>query len=278
MQVEFKFLPSFSQNEKFTFDQPIYHMHIPKCGGTTIDHIFAKLSKILNILKFERYTYIKNKKFFYNANKENINPFITGHLNYNFAKNLDNVFKFTILRDPKERVISQYKFKVFLEKKTPSEYTFKEYISKEFSQRRDNLITRHLTGLLGEKDNLSSQDKKIAIKNIKYFDSINIMDNWDFFVSDILTKFNLPSILYSRFQQHNYDFTFVPSSQDLDIINKYYEYDNEIYSYVKSLVGKMEINFNNKYNEKICIVSPLMNNHSQIYTKEEIKKLFSNHF
>ena len=24
MQVEFKFLPSFSQNEKFTFDQPIY--------------------------------------------------------------------------------------------------------------------------------------------------------------------------------------------------------------------------------------------------------------
>ena len=33
-------------------------MHIPKCGGTTIDHIFVKLS-ILKNYNFKRFKYSK---------------------------------------------------------------------------------------------------------------------------------------------------------------------------------------------------------------------------
>ena len=42
MKIDFKFVPS-KINNKDNLDKSIFFMHIPKCGGTTIDHIFVKL-------------------------------------------------------------------------------------------------------------------------------------------------------------------------------------------------------------------------------------------
>ena len=42
MKIDFKFVPS-KINTKNNLDKSIFFMHVPKCGGTTIYHIFVKL-------------------------------------------------------------------------------------------------------------------------------------------------------------------------------------------------------------------------------------------
>ena len=42
MKVNLQFVPS-KINSKNNLDKSIYFMHIPKSGGTTIDHIFLKI-------------------------------------------------------------------------------------------------------------------------------------------------------------------------------------------------------------------------------------------
>ena len=52
MKVNFQFVPS-KTNTKNYLDKSIYFMHIPKSGGTTIDHIFLKLFSILKNCQFK---------------------------------------------------------------------------------------------------------------------------------------------------------------------------------------------------------------------------------
>ena len=275
MQVNLKFLPSYYKSNNFILKNSIYFMHIPKCGGTTIDHIFAKLSSILQNFELQKYTYksIHNKKFFYDINLHKKNTFISGHLDFDFTKSSKNIFKCSIVRNPLDRVISHYKYSVFKKNLIPLKYTFEDFLKDEIDSDRDNLITRHFAGLLNEKKTITSSDKDIAIENAKNFDSINIMDNWDSFVSDILTKFHLPSILYSNFQQHNYNFNYNTTSKDMEFIQKFYHYDFEIYNYIKNNVKNSNFKINNQYNKKICIVSPYINLEEKLYDKNEIKKL-----
>ena len=91
---------------------------------------------------------------------------------------------------------------------TPEKYTFKMFINEEVKKNRDNLITRHFAGLLNEKKEILVTDLQEATKNINSFDLIYTLEHWDKFLSEILSKFGLPSILYSRFQQHKYKFSY----------------------------------------------------------------------
>ena len=56
MKVNFQFVPS-KLNVKNILNKSIYFMHIPKSGGTTIDHIFLKLFSILKNYHFKRFKY-----------------------------------------------------------------------------------------------------------------------------------------------------------------------------------------------------------------------------
>ena len=125
---------------------------------------------------------------------------------------------------------SHYKFMVFKLSSTPEKYTFEMFINDEVKNNRDNLITRHFAGLLNEKKLITDNDSQDAINNISSFDLIHTLENWNIFLSEILSKFGLPSILYSRFQQHKYNFSYSPTDEDINLIKKYYYYDFIIYS------------------------------------------------
>ena len=279
MKVDFKFVPSFELTKDKIQNNSIFFMHIPKCGGTTIDHIFAKLSLILNNLKYHRYKYNnleeKKKLNISNLDLKKIN-FISGHLDFNFTDNMKNLYKCAIVRDPTNRVISHYKFMVHKLKKTPGNYPFETFLENEINNFRDNIITRHFTGLLDQKIKITNDEKLIAIKNTKCFDNLQIFDNWDNFLSQILTLYGLPSILYSRFQQHKYEFTYELTNKDSDLINKYYQYDYEVYSKIISYKNIKSINNNYNYNKNICIVSPFLKTDDRLYSEIEVKKLFKN--
>lgn len=278
MKVDFKFVPSFKSENSLKLNKSIYFMHIPKSGGTTIDYIFVEISKVLNYFKFKKY---KHNKKLLDTNKIKLNSinktpyFISGHLNYNFTKNIDNIYKCTVVREPIQRVVSHYKFKVFKKNITPNEYSFEQFIQDEVRNRRDNLITRHFANSLAQNKVISDIEKKIALLNVDYFDNITTILNWDAFVSNILTFFNLPSIVYSRYQQYVYNFSYTPNEKDLNLIKTNYKYDFDIYS--KILNKKYNLYKKNKdnYNKKICLVSPYIKSNNKLYTEKEIKNLFS---
>ena len=276
MKVEFKFLTSYIKKDLPNFDKSIYFMHIPKSGGTTIDHIFAKLSIILKNFEYKRFKYEPkiNKLKLKPLNEKNSKPqFITGHLDYNFTENLNNIFKFTIVREPISRILSHYKFKVHRLNKLPQEYSFETFIKDEVEKNRDNLITRHFTGLLNDSKKINSFDKEAAIRNINIFDKIGTIDNWDDIMSDILSTFGLPSVFYSKFQEYEYNFIYNLTKTDIDLINKNFQYDFEIYSKILKNVNNIKSKNNYQTNNKISIVSPYLKSENRLYTELELRKL-----
>ena len=172
MNINFQFVPS-KLNAKNVLDRPIYFMHIPKSGGTTIDHIFSKLFSILKNYNFKRFKYTeenKKNKLIMSEIDFSKKYFISGHLDYDFCNNFSNVYKCSVVRDPISRVISHYKFMVFKLSTTPEKYTFEMFINEEVKNNRDNLITRHFAGLLNKKKLIEDRDSQVSINNLNSFD------------------------------------------------------------------------------------------------------------
>lgn len=107
--------------QDITRDQglPIYHIHIRKTAGTTINFAFLSNSETNKTVNFygdlarkKNHRLIKNSKVFVGWNTNLINE---GYYSYAFSHtplhqlNLpNNIFLFTCLRDPIKRVISHY--------------------------------------------------------------------------------------------------------------------------------------------------------------------------
>lgn len=98
--------------------QSVYHIHIRKTGGTSINYSFLeqidKEAKAIydELIKKENHRVIKNKKVLVGWNKRLINQ---GHYTYAFSHiplhNLSlspEIFTLTCLREPSKRVISHY--------------------------------------------------------------------------------------------------------------------------------------------------------------------------
>ena len=137
---------------------PIFFLHIPRTGGTTVDSIFFNNFENEQILRiYKDFEYSKYREI--DCNYMSKIKYITGHLlltDYNDLKIYNQkVNVFTFLRDPIQRLISEYIFyktwknnhlyKIINDNKI----SFLDYIlskDKIFLYRGKNFMTRCISG------------------------------------------------------------------------------------------------------------------------------------
>ncbi|MBQ7607996.1 MAG: sulfotransferase family 2 domain-containing protein [Desulfovibrionaceae bacterium] len=191
--------------------QPVFFLHIPRTGGTTLDAIFfqniepQKVIRVYSKSEYERHT-------LHSIDELAQIRFITGHL---FLDSYDppaiyktRVNAFTFLRDPVERLVSEYIFyktwpnqhlySVLNERKI----SFAEYLTSRepiFIYRGKNFMTRALSGKSFKAESYPyaalAMAKRVLEKN---FFSFGLLERFDESLLLLNRTVHLNSILYLK--------------------------------------------------------------------------------
>ena len=217
-------------------DKQLIYYHIPKTGGTTICNILHNLFKSSLRIKGSptnesggdsAYEYfLSNKNNILNSNFD----FIYGHFQYYISNYFPNRLSITTLRDPVERCISHYNMIIEnnqLDRGTTIEECFKKNLIPE------NIITQIFSGTNNKDLKINNDKLNVALykitKKIDYlFDIKNISD----LLNLIISLYDMPSLFFQKLKQSKKNY-FPKDEKNIKIIEKYNEFDIEIYSYLK---------------------------------------------
>ena len=229
-------------------NKPLFFLHIPRTGGTTIDSILfnnIECDKILKIYKKEEYEKYKDisKKLLVNI------KYITGHLllsSYNPLKIYDiDVSVFTFLRDPIKRLISEYYFYKTWKNNhlysvlNKNNISFSQYLMSQdplFKYRGKNFMTRCISGVSFQLDSFPraalSSAKRQLDKNFLFFGLLEYFDESVCLMKNIL---NLNNILYQQRNKLSCSIIRSISDNDIDIAMELNKADFELYLFAKDL-------------------------------------------
>jgi hypothetical protein len=147
---------------KNTNSQPIYHIHIRKTGGKSINFAFLSNSKTNDTALFYKQLIrkpnnrvIANNKVFVGWNKKLIKrglySYAFSHEPFHELNLPSHVFTFTCLRDPAKRVISHYNMLKYYQKNNIRHFCMKEegpWLGNSFEDFLDNIPRKHLCNQL----------------------------------------------------------------------------------------------------------------------------------
>lgn len=227
---------------------PLFFLHFPRTAGTTIDDIFFnnypadKIIKIYSADEFEKYRYITEDQF------EKTN-YITGHLLLSCLNPTRfyerDVRAFTFLREPVNRLFSEYVFLKTWKRQHLYEYlnsaniSFAEYITsreKLLKYRGKNFTTRCLSG-----DSLEETDISASLEKAKH----NLKNSFMFFgiqerfMESMLLlseKAKLKNILHQKRNSLNYNAGNLKiTEEEKQIARECNQADIELYNYATEL-------------------------------------------
>lgn len=229
---------------------PLFFLHLPRTGGTTVDDIFFnnippdRVIRIYRRDEFEKYKYIEEGEL------ENID-YITGHI---LLSGLNppqfygrNVRAFTFLRDPVKRLFSEYIFLKTWKNQHLYEYlnsrniSFGEYVTshdKALKYRGKNFMTRCLSG-----DSLEETDLAQSLEKAKF----NLERNLIFFGLQerfmesmllLARKAGLKNALHQRRNSLNYGAGQKMSDEERELAIEYNGADIELYRFAADLFEK----------------------------------------
>ena len=216
--------------------KPIVFLHIPKTGGSTLNHTLKNIKDQNNINYLQRGERGYLPKFSFDHFKpQGGKKFLSGH--FVFSDQCKNVDLYTLVRDVHKNFFSNLYFKYFhtyLQKKRNLDNVkkinenifFKLTLSEndapiiikllENNFITSNIFTKTISGIPYEKYFYVENDYKItqsdyeaAINNLKYFKLIGNMDSFEVFINKFISfyGFSLQSYIYQNVS--NYDRNFI---------------------------------------------------------------------
>lgn len=231
-------------------------IHIPKTGGTTI---VQTLSNQIYFGKFQRLnpTWNTHPKDFLESvpglleevlvDKPQIKV-VGGHFGFGAHPELREASQhFTVLRDPVERVISEYyymKYKgmYYQELIEKEELTLSQYLTHPEINYLNNLQTRLISGVSYEHgDNVTESMFDLAAENMKRFKTIGLTEQMDNTLALFYLMLGWERVPYytrsnANDQRPEED---IVSGEVLEIINQRDHYDMKLYALGRQLFEEM---------------------------------------
>ena len=209
----------------------IIFIHIPKCAGQSIEKMFLK---DLSLNWEDRYQLLLRPKRAGEKGPERLAHLYAEEyfkFRYISKEKFDKFLKFSIIRNPVDRILSELNFQGIPRRNSKNAYGIKsieEYISKVFKLNKFNDLQRHISPQV--KFLYDSETNKLLVDKIIHFEELNhevpkILQN------KLKIFLEVPRINSSKKRFWcNEDLT----SSDLHFINDFYESDFKFLEKMKS--------------------------------------------
>lgn len=227
---------------------PLFFLHFPRTGGTTIDEIFANNYPAESILKiysrddFKKYAVIEEKDFL---------PlrYITGHLLLTSTNPTQfygkDVRAFTFLREPVRRLYSEYIFlRTWKEQHlyaylNDNKVSFSQYITSTerlLKWRGKNFMTRCISGDALETTDLSAALEKAKDNLRNSFMAFGLQERFMESLLLLAPQAGLANILHQKRNALKYGAATPPlTAEEEEIAREYNSADVELYAWAARL-------------------------------------------
>ena len=229
----------------------IYHVHIRKSAGTSINSAFWALSG-LNLKRVKRKALLIKGKYIYVRNNEHLIEeghyfYANSHIPYWNLNLPKNTFVFCMLRDPYKRLLSLYRYLNWVKKLDPvTAYKVEPYyksvlkqtvwLGNSFSEFLNNLPQKHLQNQLYFFS--KSGNVKEALENINELNAIYNQERFDVAIND-LSKVLGMSLSVKRERVFGSKEDFIPSKEEeqmaLEKLSREYKFYNSVLSKCSAL-------------------------------------------
>ncbi len=220
----------------------IVFTHVPKTGGTTLDHIIRAVAAVLHQqrkrLRSPRRGVLPRQER--NQRLLNLAPvpdeqlathdYLSGHFPFGIHCRLPrHALYVTLLRDPVARLLSQVRFGIDHRK-----WSHDASVTELIEQGRliDNLQTRQMAGVADREVPCTATTLASALENLRsHYAIVGLTERFDDMLKALITLLGWPDIAYSDRQV-----SIAPSDLDLesrvrDAAERYFAFDMELYAW-----------------------------------------------
>lgn len=224
----------------------IYHVHIRKSAGTSINSAFWDLGGF-NLKRVKRKALLIKGKFIFVRNNEHLIKdgnyfYANSHIPYWNLELPTNTFMFCMLRDPYKRLLSLYRYLNWVKELNPknaqkeepyynSVFKQTKWLGGSFSEFLENLPINHLQNQLyifSENGDVSE-----AISNIVKLDAIYNQENFDNAIKDLSLVIG-ENLTVKRERVFSRKYEFVPSEEEEEKARKLLLEEYKFYNGVTS--------------------------------------------
>lgn len=286
-------------------DDLLFFLHLPKSAGTTLNSILEKIypqKQIFSIAKEVRRKFGSNWVNEATSTRENVAfdvfkgmtdrqlnslKIVKGHMGFGWHEKVKkNVSYFTFVRQPIDRIVSQYYYIKrikghALQKQIESQnLDLRAFVERGISLVADNGMTRKIAGISDEIP-FQSYGKEILDKakdNIEnHFSSIGLSEYFDESIVLMQAKYEWtrPYYIKQNVTDGRKKVTEINSST-LKIIEHFNALDMELYDYIKKIFRNQIEHFGDQFDSSVKKYKSCNAKYSGVYgTLKKIKKAIS---